>query len=77
MYIECTKCKKGIISEADPYVYHHTYKGDVFLHLDCYFKHQKDKLLDRVLEIFRTSNVHCYSRDERFIKEIEKLKKGE
>tara|TARA_R100000655_G_scaffold30333_1_gene61162 strand:- start:1013 stop:1273 length:261 start_codon:yes stop_codon:yes gene_type:complete len=35
MIIECTQCQSDILTEADPYLYQNTAKGEVFTCMDC------------------------------------------
>ena len=33
--IECTQCQSDILTEADPYLYQNTARGEVFTCMDC------------------------------------------
>ena len=35
MIIECTQCQSDILTEADPYLYQNTARGEVFTCMDC------------------------------------------
>lgn len=35
MMIECTQCQSDILTEADPYLYQNTARGEVFTCMDC------------------------------------------
>ena len=35
-YETCSLCDKGIITEADMFIFQHRPSGDIYFHLDCY-----------------------------------------